>query len=79
MMTDYTPIDCGQYSEYELAILRQKRLRICWHDADGQSHIDVFMPIDLFTRSSEEFLLLDRGDGEPFELRLDRISKTEPL
>ncbi|MGD8935230.1 MAG: transcriptional antiterminator, Rof [Thiogranum sp.] len=79
MMTDYTPIDCGQYSEYELAILRQKRLRICWHDADGQSHIDVLMPIDLFTRSSEEFLLLDRGDGEPFELRLDRISKTEAL
>jgi len=78
-MTDYTPIDCGQYSEYELAILRQKRLRICWHDADGQSHIDVLMPIDLFTRSSEEFLLLDRGDGAPFELRLDRISKTEAL
>jgi Rho-binding antiterminator len=77
-MTDYTPIDCGQYSEYELAILRQKRLRICWHDAHGQSHIDVFTPIDLFTRRGEEFLVLDRGDGEPFELRLDRISNTEP-
>ncbi|MCG6864904.1 MAG: transcriptional antiterminator, Rof [Thiogranum sp.] len=78
-MTDYTPIDCGQYSEYEPAILRQKRLRISWHDPNGQSHIDVFMPIDLFTRSGAEFLILDRGDGAPFELRLDRISKTEPL
>jgi Rho-binding antiterminator len=78
-MTDYTPIDCGQYSEYERAVLRRKRLRISWHDPHGQSHIDVFMPTDLFTRSGEEFLVLDRGDGKPFELRLDRISKTEPL
>jgi Rho-binding antiterminator len=78
-MTDYTPVDCGLYSEYELAILRRRRLRIYWHEADGQAHIDVLMPVDLRTRRGEEFLVLERGDGESTELRLDRIARVEPI
>jgi len=78
-MTDYTPVDCGLYSEYELAILRRRRLRIYWHEADGQARIDVLMPVDLRTRRGEEFLVLERADGQSTELRLDRIGRVEPV
>lgn len=74
-MTDYRPIDCGQYSEYELAILQRKRLRVSWRHADGRSHIEPLMPIDLRTRSHEEFLVVKRAAGEVFELRLAYIVK----
>jgi Rho-binding antiterminator len=77
-MTDYTPVDCGLYSEYELAILHHRRLRIYWHEPDGRAHIGVLMPVDLSTRGGEEFLVLERGDGERTELRLDRIARAEP-
>lgn len=78
-MTDYTPIDCGQYSEYELAILNRQRLRITWREADGQSRIDALMPVDLQTRNHEEFLRVENSAGRHFELRLDYIVKTEAL
>jgi Rho-binding antiterminator len=74
-MTDYTPIDCALYSEYELAILQGKRLRISWRDAEGQTRIDVCMPLDLVTRDHAEYLLVGRADGQRLELRLDRISR----
>ncbi|MGW8310259.1 MAG: hypothetical protein ACWGNB_04275 [Thiogranum sp.] len=35
------------------------------------------MPIDLRTRSHEEFLVVKRAAGEVFELRLDYIDKIE--
>jgi Rho-binding antiterminator len=78
-MTDYRPIDCGQYSEYELAILQRKRLRVSWHEFDGQSHIELLTPIDLRTRDHEEFLVVKRPDGRAFELRLDYIVRVEEL
>jgi Rho-binding antiterminator len=78
-MTDYTPIDCGLYSEYEQAILHHKRLRVSWREPDGHSGIDVLTPVDLVTRRGEEFLVLRRGDGAAFELRLDRICSAEPM
>ncbi len=78
-MTDYTPIDCGLHSEYELAILRGKRLRISWRGADGQHHIDVLKPLDLQTRNREEFLIGEDRQGQQLELRLDHILKTRQL
>jgi Rho-binding antiterminator len=78
-MTDYTPIDCAQYSEYELAIMHRQRLRICWQEPGGQLHIDVFTPVDLVTREHEEFLVVNGGDEQRLELRLDHIRTTETL
>jgi len=78
-MTDYTPVDCGQYSEYEVAILRHRRLRISWRDAGGHTCIDVFTPLDLVTRDHAEFLAVARSDGERLELRLDRIRHSETV
>lgn len=78
-MTDYTPIDCALYSEYELAIVQRKRLRISWTDPNGQTCIEVFTPLDLLTRDHAEYLIASRVDEQRIELRLDRIIRSEPL
>lgn len=78
-MSDYTPIDCGQYSEYELAILQRRRLRVSWTDRHGLSRIDLLSPVDLVTRDHAEYLVANRAGGDTVEVRLDRISHCEKL
>jgi len=74
-MTDYTPVDCGLHSEYELAIMHRDKLKLTWRDADGETCIDTITPTDLRTRNSEEFLVVSGADGMEFEIRLDRIMR----
>lgn len=76
-MTDYTPIDCDQYSEYELAILRKWKLRIGWRDERGLSHVEMLMPRDLQTRLGEEFLIAETTAGNRLEIRLDQITEAK--
>ena len=78
-MTDYTPIECSLHSEYELAILRAKHLRISWLQPDGQLRVEVLKPRDLQTRNHEEYLIAEQRDGQQRELRLDYIRKIESL
>ncbi|NNG12116.1 MAG: transcriptional antiterminator, Rof [Halobacteria archaeon] len=78
MMTDYKPIDCGLYSEYEVAILHRNRLRLSWRDSKENIHIEVFTPNDLRTRKGEEFLVVTGQDGGQQEIRLDRILHSKP-
>jgi Rho-binding antiterminator len=78
-MTDYTPIDCGRHSEFEVAVLRRERLRIFWQAENGQAHIEVLTPIDLLTLAHEEFLVVRDQQQATRQLRLDRILKTETL
>lgn len=78
-MSDYTPIDCGLYSEYELAIMRKWKLRIGWRDAQGMSHVETILPRDLQTRQGEEFLIMETRDGRRLEIRLDQITEAERL
>ncbi len=70
---NYTPIDCGVYSEYELAIMHRRRLRLHWQDADGIDHVESVMPQDLLTREKSEYLIAERRDGSTLQLRLDHI------
>ncbi len=79
MMTDYNPIDCAVYSEYEAAIVQRLRLRLSWRQPGGQLRIEVVRPIDLETRHQEEFLLVEMRDRNRLELRLDQIIKAEAL
>lgn len=72
-MTDYTPIDCGVYSGYEVAILRRQRLMLSWRDAAGLARLGMVRPTDLETKNGEEFLLGETQDGAVVRLRLDRI------
>lgn len=76
-MSDYTPIDCDRYSEYELAILRKRRLRICWRDTEAVTHVEMLLPRDLQTRHGEEFLIAENAAGEQLEIRLDRITEAK--
>ena len=78
-MTDYTPVDCGIHSEYELSILQRKPLRISWRDAQGENHVAALLPVDLVTRNHEEFLVVRDEQQRSLELRLDYIVKTEAL
>ena len=72
-MSDYTPIDCGQHSEYELAIMQRHKLRLSWQDSDGQTHLETVTPTDLLVREHEEFLVVRTQSGGIRELRLDRV------
>ncbi|BAZ92464.1 transcriptional antiterminator [Thiohalobacter thiocyanaticus] len=73
----YTPIDCGLYSNFELAILRGWRLQVTWQDNSGLDHIELLRPRDLQTRDHAEYLIAERGDGERIEIRLDRIREAQ--
>ncbi len=70
---NYTPIDCGVYSEYEVAIMHCRRLRLHWQDESGTDHVESVMPQDLETRDKCEYLIAQRQDGSTLQLRLDRI------
>ncbi len=72
-MTDYRPIDCADYSRYELAILRRQTLLLSWCDETLMVHLEVVEPKDLQTRAGEEFLIARRRDGRRLRVRLDRI------
>lgn len=77
-MTDYTPIDCDLYSQFELAIMHRTPVRLSWRDGE-QAHVETLLPRDLLTRDHEEFLLAEAGDGRRLEIRLDRILKMDPV
>ena len=72
-MTDYRPISCAIYSQYELAILHRTALRLRWREGDGVIHLEFLTPEDLETRCGEEFLLARNGAGNTVRVRLDRV------
>ncbi len=78
MMSDYKPIDCGLYSEYEVAILHRSKMRLSWRDSAKTVHMEVVTPNDLRTRHGEEFLVVSGQDGRQQEIRLDHILHCKP-
>ena len=71
----YTPIDCGLYSEYEVAILHRQRLRMTWQDEKGNEQTDDVLPQDLKTEDKREYLIATGSDGSLKRIRLDLIRK----
>lgn len=78
-MTDYKPVDCSTYGQYELAILHRRVLLMGWRDEDGLTHVALAHPRDLETRQGEEFLVAETTQGEPLRVRLDRIIRARPV
>lgn len=78
-MTGYQPISCQTYAELELAVMHKDHLRVAWHGDDGRLHVAQLIPSDLQTRNHEEYLLATDSDGEPLEIRLDRIHRFEKI
>jgi Rho-binding antiterminator len=72
-MTDYRPVDCALHSEYELAILQRRRIRLDWLDGTAERRRERVLPIDLITHRGEEFLVVRLDNGCSTEIRLDRI------
>ena len=75
-MTDYVPIPCAAYDQYEIAILRHRRLHLSWKIGNVLFN-RVVTPLDLQTRNHEEFLICSDREGSPLSIRLDYIYKTE--
>lgn len=73
MTRDYIPIPCALYSEYELAILRRRTLRVRWKDRYGMDRVETLRPTDLRTRRRGEFMIARNQYGHRRVLRLDRI------
>ena len=51
-MTDYTPVDCGLHSTFELAIMQHQQIRLSWLDNNAVL-TEMVLPTDLFTRNGE--------------------------
>ncbi len=71
----YQPISCDFHSELELRALRRKPVEIRYRNDEG-TEVSVTAEIaDLYTRNSEEFLLLPDGH----EIRLDHLVSVDGL
>jgi len=77
--TDYKPVDCGLHSEYERLIIQRRSCKLGWQDASGTVHIQVVTPTNLYTRTSEEFMVVTDAAGVTHAIRLDRIRHCTPV
>ena len=78
-MTDYTPVDCGLHSEYELAIMQHRRLALSWHDEVQIDYSETVTPVDLYTQDDGEYLRVRDSHDLEHIIRLDRIMACEFL
>ncbi len=74
----YTPIACGLHSEYELAIMHRRTMLLTWQDENSEMHTATLLPVDMITRDKQEFLIVRDNNAMTFEIRLDKIIKTDP-
>ena len=78
-MTDYRPIACGLYSQYEEKILHGKPIPLRWREPGQEEQQQTVIPVDLKTRKGEEFLIVKTRAGETLEIRLDWIRTTNSI
>ena len=76
--TDYKPIACANYDQYEIAILHAAKMHLTWQTGNV-TYNQVVTPLDLRTAHGEEYLLLRLASGETAEVRLDRIRRSQIL
>jgi transcriptional antiterminator Rof (Rho-off) len=76
--TDYKPISCANYDQYEIAIMHGSKLHLTWQ-TDNVVYDQVVTPLGLRTALGEEFLTLRLAGGETMEVRLDHIQRRQPV
>lgn len=74
--TDYQPISCASYDQYEIAIMHGSKLRLTWQSGNV-TYDQVVTPLNLRTKQGEEFLILRLASGEIAEVRLDHIRRVQ--
>jgi Rho-binding antiterminator len=68
-MTNYIPINCSYYDELEAIATLKKVVTIVYSNEQGEEVSAVTRIINLYTRSKEEFMVLENG----VQFRLDRL------
>jgi len=76
--TDYKPISCANYDQYEIAIMHGSKMHLTWQ-ANNVIYDQVVTPLNLRTEHGEEHLILRLASGEIAEVRLDHIRRTQIL
>ena len=66
------------HDRVEAACLHRQPIVITWRDADGHEHSATVIPHDVRSRSGAEYLVVDH-DGEPLEIRLDRLLRFDDV
>ena len=77
-MTDYHPISCASYDEYEIAIMHHARLHLTWQE-NNVIYDQTVTPLNLRTEAGAEYLILCDASGSTREVRLDHIRRMTPL
>lgn len=77
-MTDYKPIPCTRYEQFEIAIVRRQKLHLLWHE-ENVFYDQVVTPLTLKTRQGEEFLVFRDDAGDTRTIRLDHIRKADAI
>ncbi len=70
--SQYQPISCTLYNEYELAIMQHQQIKLVWHE-DGQVHIATVKPLNLISKNHQEFLIAKDHQAQSLDIRLDYI------
>jgi len=76
--TDYKPISCASYDQYEIAILHGSKMHLTWQ-TDNVIYDQVVTPLNLRTALGAEYLTLCLASGETAEVRLDHIRRSQIL
>ena len=76
--TDYKPVSCANYDQYEIAILHGSKMHLTWQTANI-TYDQVVTPLNLRTAHGEEYLLLRHASGETVEVSLDHIRRVKIL
>jgi len=76
--TDYRPISCANYDQYEIAIMHGSKMHLAWQ-ADNVFYDQVVTPLNLRTAHGKEYLILRLVSGESAEVRLDHIRQAQIL
>jgi len=74
-MADYTAIDCGLHSEFELAIMHEQWLSLSWKVPDEERQSMHVKPTDIYAKDKQEYLVMLDQQGETHTIRLDYITR----
>ena len=77
-VSEYHPISCARYDEYEIAIMHRARLHLTWQE-DNVIYDQTVTPLNLRTQNGAEYLILRDAAGTTREVRLDHIRHMTPL
>lgn len=78
-MSEYKPVTCAFHSELELSILQRVEISLRWRKPGGELVQARVRPLDLVTRNSEEFLLIQQENGQQEEIRLDYVELLQKI